>query len=225
VTANPILAGSVVISILYVLLYFPALKQALVLVSPHPKADMGKRICAAGIDGLLIGSWSLAPWNAGSILLTVAGALYLLFRDAFGGQSIGKLFVGLVVVHVDTGQRCGLAGSLKRNVVLVIPGANLVAVLLEARTLVRDPQGQRLGDRIAHTQVVEGFGARELVKDLQDWWASFLEALPDGARPGRRRPVRVPNRRSMTTLGPAIAQPRPRAGAVKRPSHQQRLTE
>ena len=47
---------------------------------------MGKRICAAGIDGLLIGSWSLAPWNAGSILLTVAGALYLLFRDAFGGQ-------------------------------------------------------------------------------------------------------------------------------------------
>jgi len=33
--------------------------------------------------------------------------------------------------------------------------------------VVRDPQGERLGDRLAETQVVDGFGARELVKTLQ----------------------------------------------------------
>jgi uncharacterized RDD family membrane protein YckC len=196
VTANPYVTGSVAISIVFVLLYFPALKSALVLVSPYPKANLGRRVCAAGIDGLLIASCAVASWNAASLANVVAATLYLLLRDALGGQSIGKLFTGLVVVHVDTGQRCGLAGSLKRNVVLALPGANLVAVLLEARTLVRDPQGQRLGDRLAHTQVVEGLGARDLVKDLQEWWAGFLAELPDGARPDRRRPVRVPHRRN-----------------------------
>jgi uncharacterized RDD family membrane protein YckC len=195
VNANPYVTGSIVLSILFALLYFPALNLALVLVSPYPKASLGKRICAAGIDGLLVASCAVASWNARSLANVVAATLYLLLRDAFGGQSIGKLFMGLVVVHVDTGQRCGLAGSLTRNVVLAVPGANLVAVLLEARTLVRDPQGQRLGDRLARTQVVEGFGARDLVKDLQDWWASFLAELPGAVRPDRRRPVRVPNRR------------------------------
>jgi hypothetical protein len=33
-------------------------------------------------------------------------------------------------------------------------------VFLEALTIARDSLGQRLGDRIAQTQVVEGLGAR-----------------------------------------------------------------
>lgn len=191
---NPVLSGSIVVSLLFVLVYFPALKRALVLVSPYPKASLRRRLFAAGIDGLLVGSFVAAPWNTGSMPLLILAALYLLLRDALAGQSIGKLFLGLVVVHVDTGQRCGWTGSLTRNVVLAVPGSNLVAVLLEARTLIQDPQGQRLGDRVARTQVVEGFGARDLVKDLQDWWTSFLAELPAGGRPDRRRPVRVPNR-------------------------------
>ncbi len=196
-TGASFVTGTVVLGILFALLYFPALKQALVLVSPYPKASLGKRMLAAGIDGLLVASCAIAPWNTGSWPLLIMAAAYLLLRDAFAGQSIGKLFLGLVVVHVDTGQRCGLAGSVKRNVVLAFPGANLVAVLFEARTLIRDPQGQRLGDRIARTQVDEGLGARDLIADLQDWWASFLADLPDAAgRPDRRRPVRVPPRRT-----------------------------
>jgi uncharacterized RDD family membrane protein YckC len=195
VTTNPFVTSSVVLSLLLALVYFPALKLTLVLVTQYPKASLGKRLCAAGIDGLLVASFVVAPWNAGALSYTVAAALYLLLRDGFGGQSIGKLFMGLVVVRADSGQRCGLAGSLKRNAVLALPGASLIAVLLEARTLLRDPQGQRLGDRLAHTQVVEGLGARDLVDDLQAWWAGFLAELPAGGRPDRRRPVRVPQRR------------------------------
>jgi len=191
VTTSLFFTGLVLPSVLFALLYFPALKLSLVLVSPYPKAPLGKRACGAAVDGLLVTSFLAASWNAGSVPYAVAGMLYVLVRDAFGGQSMGKFLVGHVVIHVDTGQRCRLAGSMKRNVCLIVPGASLVAVFLEARTLARDPQGQRLGDRLAHTQVVEGFGAREVVKALQKWWANFLAELPAAARPDRARPVRV----------------------------------
>jgi hypothetical protein len=191
-TTSLFFTGLVLPSVLFTLLYFPALKRSLTLVSPYPKANLGKRMCGAAIDGLLVASCGAASWHGGSVPYAVAAMLYLLLRDAFGGQSLGKFLVGQVVIHVDTGQRCGLAGSVTRNLFLILPGANLVAVLLEARTLVRDPQGQRLGDRLAHTQVVEGLGARDVVKHLQTWWASFLEELPQAVgRPDRRRPVRV----------------------------------
>jgi len=187
-----VFTGLVLPSALFTLLYFPALKLSLVLVSPYPKATLPKRVCGAAVDGLLVSSCCVAAWHVGSVPYAVAAILYLLLRDAFGGQSLGKLLVGHVVVHVDTGQRCRVAGSIKRNLCLIVPGAHLAAVFLEARTLVRDPQGQRLGDRLAHTQVVEGFGAREVVKAVQKWWVSFLAELPRAAgRPDRARPVRV----------------------------------
>jgi hypothetical protein len=50
----------------------------------------------------------------------------------------------------------------------------------------RDPQGQRLGDRLAQTQVVEGAGVAELVKELEEWLLAFNAGLSRG----RRRPVR-----------------------------------
>ena len=185
-TTSLFFTGLVLPSVLFTLLYFPALKRSLVLVSPYPKAALRKRLCGAAVDGLLVTSCWAAYWHAGSVPYAVAAMLYVLVRDAFGGQSLGKFLVGQVVVHVDTGERCRLAGSVKRNLLLIVPGANLVAICLEARTLVQDPQGQRLGDRLAHTQVVEGFGAREVVEALQKWWAGFLAELPRAApRPDR----------------------------------------
>jgi hypothetical protein len=185
--------GVMLPSVLFTLLYFPALKRSLALVSPYPKANLFKRACGAAVDGLLVASLGVAYWKVGTVSYAVAALLYLLLRDAFVGQSLGKFLVGQVVIHVDTGQRCALAGSITRNLFLILPGANVVAIVLEARTLVRDPQGQRLGDRLAHTQVIEGLGARDVVKDVQEWWASFLAELPGAAgRPDRRRrPVPV----------------------------------
>ena len=70
---------------------------------------------------------------------------------------------------------------------LLLPGANIAAAVLEALTIARDPLGQRLGDRIARTQVVEGLGARELVRLFQQ------ELLASAIRGGRKRrsPVEV----------------------------------
>ena len=188
---NFVFAGLVVPAALFAMLYFPVLERTLVLVSPYPRANAQKRMVAATVDALLVMTLGLFYWNGGSMLSWVLAVLYLLLRDALGGQSVGKFLVGQTLIHVDTGQRCGLAGSIKRNLMLIVPGANLVAVVLEARTIVRDSQGQRLGDRLAHTQVVDGLGARDLVNKTQRWWSNFLAELPRASGRPDREPVPV----------------------------------
>jgi hypothetical protein len=63
-----------------------------------------------------------------------------------------------------------------------------VAAFLEASTIVRDSQGQRLGDRFALTQVVEGFGAKDVVAAVQEWWLDFIGRLDRNSRKPRRAP-------------------------------------
>ena len=57
----------------------------------------------------------------------------------------------------------------------------------------RDPQGQRLGDRLAMTQVVDGYGVKDLVSDLQVLLEDFVAQIGvSTGRPRRRRaPVRT----------------------------------
>lgn len=160
------------------------------LVSPYTKADIRKRFGAAVVDGLVTMTLSLGYWTDNSPLYLAFGGAYLLLRDAIGGRSIGKLIAGVMVISLETGRPASFAGSAKRNLLLLLPGANIAAIFLEARTIVVDPQGQRLGDRLAQTQVVEGAGARELVKSLQDWLMTLGSGL--GTSVGGRR--RVPGR-------------------------------
>jgi uncharacterized RDD family membrane protein YckC len=133
---------------------------------------------------------SLGYWTGNSLLYVAVSAGYLLLRDAIGGQSVGKLVFGLVVIDLMSGRAATVSASAQRNLLLLLPGANLVAIFLEARTIAVDPQGQRLGDRLAHTQVVEGAGARDLVKSFQDWLMSLGRGA--GQTMGGRR--RVPGR-------------------------------
>jgi len=161
------------------------------LLSHYAKADVRKRLLAASIDGLLVSTLCLFYWILDAPLYLALGAVYLLLRDAIGGQSIGKILLGLVVIDLTTGRVSSVLASVKRNFLLLLPGANLVAIVLEAQTILSDPQGQRLGDRLAQTQVVEGAGAQDLVKSLQDWLLSLSSGLAEAS--GRRR-RRVPGR-------------------------------
>jgi hypothetical protein len=77
---------------------------------------------------------------------------------------------------------------VRRNLLFLIPGANVVALFLEARTIVRDPQGQRLGDRLAFTQVVDGFAVREFARAFVEWLNRLVPEVLRGLRP-RRRPA------------------------------------
>jgi hypothetical protein len=176
-------------AVLFGLVYFPTLHYLSVgLVTPYAKVDVWKRLLAASFDGMpAVAAWFLylrteSWWGA-------AGAvLYLLLRDGIGGQSLGKLLVGLVVVNVQTGRFCTWKESALRNVFILIPGANIVAVFLESVTIIRDPQGQRLGDRLAQTQVIEGLGARDLATSFREWWLSAFGNLERDRR-RRRQPA------------------------------------
>jgi hypothetical protein len=174
-------------AVVFALAYSPVMTHySRGLVSHYAKADVRKRLSAAFVDVMVVTTLSLGYWTGGSPLYLSFGAGYLLLRDAVGGRSIGKLLFGLVVIGLQTGRPCSFAGSIERNLLLLLPGANIVAVFLETRTIVADAQGQRLGDRLAQTQVVEGAGAKELVKSLQNWIVTLGGEF--GSVAGDRRP-------------------------------------
>ena len=190
-TYNMLLGFFILPAFAFALVYFPIVTHlSRGLLSSYAKADVKRRLFAAIIDGLLVITCCFLYSNSDFVLYLAAGAAYLLLRDAIRGQSIGKFFLGLVVISLETGRPSSLGGSVWRNLLLLLPGANIVAIFLEAETIVRDPQGQRLGDRLAQTQVVEGFGAKDLVKSFQDWLMGFVAEF--GRAVGRRR--RAPER-------------------------------
>jgi uncharacterized RDD family membrane protein YckC len=185
-SVNTLIGWVVLPAAAFALVYYPLTKLIVSgLVSAYAKADIRKRIYAAALDGLLLVSSVILYQRFDSMPFLVIGALYLVVRD-MRGQSIGKLLFGLVVIEIETGQRARLTASLRRNVMLIVPGVNLAAVALEFLAIVRDPQGQRLGDRLAQTQVVEGLDAKELIDQFQRWWQSVAGELARSG--GRRRP-------------------------------------
>jgi uncharacterized RDD family membrane protein YckC len=187
--------------------YRPILEKLSVgLISSYAKADVRKRALAATADGLFV-AVALIYYQRWGISYLLLGCAYLLLRDAVAGRSFGKFLFGLVVVNLETGRPCGWRSSISRNVLLLLPGANIIAVFLEASTIVRDPQGQRLGDRFALTQVVEGFGAKDLVTNVYQWLLDILEDL-DGPLGDRvRKPTRVPVRFQNRIKVPIAAPP------------------
>ena len=173
-------------AIAFALGYFPAVTYLTRgLVSPYAKADVRRRFSAAAIDLALVVTSVLFYPVTGSLGFVAAGAIYLVCRDAVGGRSLGKLICGLMVVSVETGRPATLMDSLRRNLVLLLPGANLVAVFFEAITIARDVQGQRLGDRLAQTQVIEGLDAKELARAFIAWWRGVVPDVTRAARPKR----------------------------------------
>lgn len=176
------------LSAVFGILFLPVLmKQPKAFVSPYAKADIRKRTGAAIADALLVASCLVLYWTQDAVLFVAAGAVYLLLRDALfiPGQSIGKFLFGLRVISLANGRPCSLMHSAQRNFILLVPGLNVVAVVLETVAVARDPQGQRLGDTLANTHVVEGLSARELAASLQ----RALLDVPIGQRD--KQPVEV----------------------------------
>lgn len=95
-------------------------------------------------------TWTSSPkgiqlvwWGALAVLI-----LAMLFRDGFRGRSIGKHLLGLRLL-TPRGEGCGYLRSLVRNIPLVIPGWNLIEVILVLAGK------RRTGDRIGRTSVTE----------------------------------------------------------------------
>ena len=189
-TSDVVLGFFVLPALAFTLGYFPALNRLTVaLVSPYARADIRKRLYAGAVDSLLVATSGVFSQILQSPWFLVSGGLYLLLRDSVQGQSLGKLLFGLVVISLETGRPATLTHSLRRNLLFLLPGANVAAAFLETMTLVRDVQGQRLGDRLAHTMVIEGYGVTDLARSWLDRWTSLWPELHRARRP-KRAPVR-----------------------------------
>jgi uncharacterized RDD family membrane protein YckC len=136
------------------------------------EADAGplhRRVAAALIDfGLLFGidavvihftlrltALTLADWRVIPLtpLLIFLVGLKLTYLSAFtlaGGQTIGKMAMGIRVVAADDGH-LGMSQAVRRAVVEV---ASLVAAGVPFLLALADPGRRGLHDRVAHTRVV-----------------------------------------------------------------------
>ncbi|MDX1546388.1 MAG: RDD family protein [Rhodothermales bacterium] len=133
------------------------------------KADLGKRLVAAIIDGVIVGVLGVVPVIGGLV-----GAAYMLVRDGMeldfmDRRSIGKKVMKLRPVRLD-GQAMDLSASARRNLpfaigpaIMIIPILGwvlgpivaLVIGLIEVVLVLTDAEGRRLGDKWADTKVVE----------------------------------------------------------------------
>jgi hypothetical protein len=169
--SNVLLTFTVLSAITLAVTYHLILSSLTVeLISPYSKADLKRRFLAAMADAVIVAIAVFYYRAFGSPLYLVTAGAYLVLRDSIAGRSVGKFLCGLVVVDLKTGRPCAWGSSFQRNLLFLIPGANVVAAFLETSTCIKDSQGQRLGDRFALTQVVDGFGAKDVVAAFQEWW-------------------------------------------------------
>jgi uncharacterized RDD family membrane protein YckC len=114
-----------------------ALSIAIILILPASAVSYGM-------------TWASSPrgiqlvWWAALAVLMIA----MLLRDGFRGRSVGKHLLGLRLI-TPRGEGCGYGRSFIRNLPLVIPGWNLLEVILVLAGK------RRTGDRLARTSVTE----------------------------------------------------------------------
>jgi hypothetical protein len=129
----------------------------------HPKARVLNRFIAKFVDLIVVAA-------AGQVVPPVgwlAGLAYVLIGDGLtGGQSLGKRLISLQTVIPRSREVSGFRESIIRNLPLALAyllfpipyiGWTLATaiVLLEALLIIGNEQGLRLGDEIAHTQVLD----------------------------------------------------------------------
>lgn len=140
---------------------------------PADRAGAGKRLGAAAIDATLLGAlsagvlaatlrWCELPWSRISVLpiaptvafLLLVGLGYLLMFTAAGGQTVGKMALGIRVITQDTEAVDGATlswGQAAKRACLTVPS---VAVLGLGFLPALFGEERGIHDRLSHTRVV-----------------------------------------------------------------------
>lgn len=132
-------------------------------VGVYPKAHVLNRVIAKFVDLIIVAA-------AGRLVPPVgwlAGLAYVLIGDGFsGGQSLGKRLIGLQTVIPRNREVSGFKESIIRNLPLAVAyllfpipyigwALAIAITVFEGLLIIGNAQGLRLGDEIAHTQVLE----------------------------------------------------------------------
>ena len=137
-------------------------QQEQVPVQVFPRATVLHRFIAKSLDVLIVlGVGELTPPYGFWVALW-----YVLVADGFSGRSIGKRLIGLQTWVPELHAPAGFKDSIIRNVPLAVGYITFhipyvgwlgtVAILgMEALLIIGNAQGLRIGDELAHTQVVD----------------------------------------------------------------------
>jgi len=127
-----------------------------------PKATVLHRFIAKSLDVLIVlGVGELTPPYGFWVALW-----YVLVADGFSGRSIGKRLIGLQTWVPELHAPAGFKDSIIRNVpfavgyftfqIPYVGWLGTIAILgIEALLIIGNEQGLRIGDELAHTQVVD----------------------------------------------------------------------
>lgn len=130
----------------------------------YPRAHVLNRFIAKFLDVIIAAAASRLIPPVGWL----AGLAYVLIADGFsGGRSIGKRLIGLQTVIPRTHECSGFRESIIRNLPLALAyllfpipylgwALALAITAFEGLLIVGNDQGLRLGDEMAHTQVLDG---------------------------------------------------------------------
>jgi hypothetical protein len=130
----------------------------------YPKAHVLNRFIAKFLDAIIAAAASRLVPPVGWL----AGLAYVLIADGFsGGRSIGKRLIGLQTVIPRTRECSGFKESIIRNLPLALAyllfpipylgwALAIAVTAFEALLIIGNDQGLRLGDEMAHTQVLDG---------------------------------------------------------------------
>lgn len=148
------------------------------------------RLIAKGIDLFIVLLLGMLFYPFGLVL----SIIYLAIADSlYGGQSVGKKFIGFSVISLEDGKPCTAKQSLIRNLPLIIPiGFAIIPpwgiifctitiiplVLLEIYLLFKLDSGHRLGDVMADTTVIGNDPDRvDLRKAKESWFKNHENGM------------------------------------------------
>jgi uncharacterized RDD family membrane protein YckC len=129
----------------------------------YPKSQVLNRFIGKFIDLIIV----MAASNVIPSVGWLAGLVYVLIADGFSeGRSVGKRLVGLQTVIPRTREASGFRESIIRNMpfaaayllcyVPYVGWALAMAIAaFEGLLIIGNDQGLRLGDKLAHTQVLD----------------------------------------------------------------------
>lgn len=148
------------------------------------------RIIAKGIDLFIVLILAMMFYPFGLVL----SLIYLAISDSlYGGQSVGKKFIGFSVISLEDGKPCTPKQSFIRNLPFLIPLTFAIIppwgiifcsililplVLLELYLLFKLDSGHRLGDVMADTTVIGNDPDRvDLRKNQESWFKNHKNGM------------------------------------------------
>ena len=109
---------------------------------------------AVGVVGAVLGAVLGRVAVFVTPILSLVGIVYFIYMEGTYGQTLGKRFMSIVVVH-ESGANCDMRGSAIRNVLRIVDALPTFYIVGFAVMYLVSDRKQRVGDIVGDTVVVK----------------------------------------------------------------------